>query len=49
MTRILFSLAVTLAAYTDTLVGLRLRSAMVELVDLVDPDLAAYVVFDLHF
>ncbi len=41
--------AITLAAYTDTAMGLYLRMMMVELVHYVDPELAIYIVTELHF
>ena len=49
MTTRLFGPALTLLAYTDTATGLWLRSLMAALVGRVDPLLAEYIVFDLHF
>ena len=44
-----FSLAFTLAAYTDTAAGFYLRRVMTLFVSYVDPVLAIYIVTELHF
>ncbi len=48
MTKIL-SLAFTLAAYTDTVLGLEMRAMMVMPISHVDAGLAAYIALNLHF
>ncbi len=45
----ILSLAATLVAYTDTLLGLTLRSIMVTPITYFDADLASYIAFTLHF
>ncbi len=45
----IFSTIVTLAAYTDSALGVQLRAAMVRPVGAIDPELAAYIVWFLHF
>ncbi len=44
-----FSLAITAAAYTDTVLGLYLRRAMAQFVSYIDPQLASYIATELHF
>ena len=45
----ILSLALTLAAYSDTYAGFWLRWQMVKPIRVFDPDLAAYIAYAVHF
>lgn len=45
----ILSLIATLVAYSDTSLGVWLRGKMILPVHLVDSDLAAYIVYAVHF
>ncbi len=45
----ILSLLATLAAYSDTYLGVWLRGKMTMPVHLVDSDLAAYITYAVHF
>lgn len=45
----IFSVILTLAAYTDTTLGVELRTMMTRPVGAFDPELAAYIVWLIHF